>query len=352
MVESRVNLNGKTDKNMSTSDYTLINPETFNSINKMYTKQDSFNTSVVLDSSNTITSYPTQFTWTKEKILGESIDTWTNITLAATQALDGDKGQLRAVRRYRNNLIAFQDKGIAEILYNSRTQLGTQQGVPIEIANSGKVDGKRYITDKAGCVNKWSIVETKNGIYFIDNINSSLNLFADSVRSLSDEKGFKEWIGTNNSTDVWNPVDFNNFVSYWDRVNDDVYFVRGTENYQDVLCFNELLGEFTSFFNYGKVPMMVNVQDKFVSFKNSKLWVQGEGDYGNIFGNLQDYHMLYRVTPDPYGDKTFTNIEYRADMFNMDDVTSNPYFLSSVPYLLRLALSPDSSFPDNKQNLL
>lgn len=71
--------------------------------------------------------------------------------------------------------------------------------------------------------------------------------------------------------------------------------------------------------------MMVNVQDKFVSFKNSKLWIQGEGDYGNIFGNLQDYHMLYRVTPDPYGDKTFTNIEYRADMFNMDDVTSNPY---------------------------
>ena len=325
MVESRINLNGKTDKNMSTSDYTLINTETFNSINKMYTKQDSFNTSAVLDSSNTITSYPTQFTWTKEKTLGENIDTWTNITLAATQALDGDKGQLRAIRRYKNNLIAFQDKGIAEILYNSRTQLGTQQGVPIEIANSGKVDGKRYITDKAGCVNKWSIVETKNGIYFIDNINSSLNLFADSVRSLSDEKGFKEWIGTNNSTDIWNPVNFNNFVSYWDRVNDDVYFVRGTENYQDVLCYNELLGEFTSFFNYGKVPMMVNVQDKFVSFKDSKLWLQGEGDYGNIFGNLQDYHMLYRVTPDPYGDKTFTNIEYRADMFNMNDVTSNPY---------------------------
>lgn len=325
MIESRVNLNGKTDKNMSTSDFTLINTETFNSINKSYTRQDAFNTSVVLDSSDTITSYPTQFTWTKEKTPGEDIDTWTNITLSGIQALDGDKGPLRAIRRYRNNLIAFQDKGIAEILYNSRTQLGTQQGVPIEIANSGKVDGKRYITDKAGCVNKWSIVETKNGIYFIDNINSSLNLFADSVRSLSDEKGFKEWIGTNNSTDIWNPVDFDNFVAYWDRINDDVYFLKGTEDkHQDVLCFNELLGEFTSFFHYGKVPMMTNIKDKFVSFKSDKLWIQGEGEYSNIFGEPQDYHMLYRVTPDPYGDKTFTNIEYRADMFDMND-TSNQY---------------------------
>ena len=164
--------------------------------------------------------------------------------------------------------------------------------MPIEIANSGKVDGKRYITDKAGCINKWSIIETKNGIYFIDNINSSLSLFSGTVKSLSDEKGFKDWIGRNNSTDLWNPVDFNNFVAYWDRINDDVYFLRGTEDeHQDVLCYNEMLGEFTSFFNYGEVPMMVNVQDKFISFKDGRMWVQGEGEFGNIYGEYQNYHM-------------------------------------------------------------
>lgn len=326
MVESRINLNGKTDRNMSASDYTLINTETFNSINGVYTKQDSFNTSAVIDSDSTDSLYPTQFTWTKTKTLGEEIDTWTNITLASIETLDGDKGPLRAIRRYQNNLIAFQDKGISEILFNSRTQIGTQQGVPIEIANSGKVDGKRYITDKAGCINKWSIIETKNGIYFIDNINSSLSLFSGTVKSLSDEKGFKDWIGRNNSTDLWNPVDFNNFVAYWDRINDDVYFLRGTEDeHQDVLCYNEMLGEFTSFFNYGEVPMMVNVQDKFISFKDGRMWVQGEGEFGNIYGEYQNYHMLYRITPDPYGDKTFTNLEYRADMFDMNDPDANSY---------------------------
>lgn len=331
MVESRINLNGKTDRNMFTTDYTLINTETFNSINKLYTRQDSFNTSTVLGSSNTNTLYPTQFTWTKTKTLGELVDVWTNLTLASVESLDGDKGPLRAIRRFQNSLIAFQDKGIAEILFNSRTQIVTQQGVPIEIANSGKVDGKRYITDKAGCINKWSIVETKNGIYFIDNINSSISLFTGTVKSLSDEKGFKDWIGRNNSTDLWNPVDFSNFVAYWDRINDDVYFLRGNEEkHQDVLCYNEMLGQFTSFFNYGEVPMMVNVQDKFVAFREdnqgvNKLWIQGEGEFNNIFGSLQDYHMLYRITPDPYGDKTFSTLEYRADMFDMSDPNYNLY---------------------------
>lgn len=331
MVESRINLNGKTDRNMFTTDYTLINTETFNSINELYTRQDSFITSAVMDSSNTNTLYPTQFTWTKTKTLGEQVDVWTNLTLASVESLDGDKGPLRAIRRFQNSLIAFQDKGIAEILFNSRTQLGTQEGVPIELANSGTVDGKRYITDKAGCINKWSIVETKNGIYFIDNINSSISLFTGTVKSLSDEKGFKDWIGRNNSTDLWNPVDFSNFVAYWDRINDDVYFLRGNEEkHQDVLCYNEMLGQFTSFFNYGEVPMMVNVQDKFVAFREdnqgvNKLWIQGEGEFNNMFGSLQDYHMLYRITPDPYGDKTFSTLEYRADMFDMSDPNYNPY---------------------------
>ena len=326
MIESRTNLDGRTDRQRNIPDNTLISPESFNTINPVYTQEDTFITGAVLDDKFALKYFPTQITWTKQKTIAEEVDSWTNITLAGILDMDGDKGVVRAIRRFQNSLIAFQDKGIAEILFNSRTQIGTQQGVPIEIANSGKVDGKRYITDKAGCINKWSIVETKNGIYFIDNINSSLSLFNGSVKSLSDEKGFKDWIGRNNSTDLWNPVDFSNFVAYWDRVNDDVYFLRGNEGqHQDVLCYNEMLGQFTSFFNYGEVPMMVNVQDKFISFKDGKLWEQGKGLYGHIYGEYQDFHMLYRVTPDPYGDKTFTNLEYRADMFDMDKLDDNSY---------------------------
>lgn len=74
--------------------------------------------------------------------------------------LDGDKGYIRALRRINNNIIAFQDKGISQILYNENMQISSTEGVPIEIANSGKVNGKRYLSDKVGCTNKWSICES------------------------------------------------------------------------------------------------------------------------------------------------------------------------------------------------
>lgn len=319
MIESYTNIDGRYDNKRGLRNNLTVSPDDYNLINLVYSQEDNFITAAILDSKYNTSSYPYSITYTKTKQNLSDIDLWTNITLSSILDMDGDKGPVRAIRRFQNSLIAFQDKGIAEILYNTRTQLATQQGVPIEIANSGKVDGKRYITDKAGCLNKWSIVETSKGIYFIDNINSSISIFNGGIQSLSDAKGFKNWIGTNNYTDLWNPRDFNNFVAYWDRVNDDVYFLKkNTFDTHNTLCYNEQLQQFTSFYDYGDVPMIINVQDKFVAFKNSYLWKQGEGNYCKIFDEFQDFYVLYRVTPDPYGDKIFSTLEYRADMYDMN----------------------------------
>ena len=320
MLETHENLDGRYD-NQRTSNPVNINYNEFNKINPVYSQQNSFIPSTVLDERYDLSYYPTQITWSEEKVFNEEIDTWTGIHLASSLQLDGDKGPVRAIKRFRNSLIAFQDKGICEILFNSRTQLSTTEGVPIEIANSGKVDGKRYVTDKSGCINKWSIIETPGGIYFIDNINSSISLFNGSVQSLSDIKGFKNWIGNKNRTLLWNPQSFDNFVTFWDRVNDDIYFIgKKSDEAYNTLCYNETLQQFTSFFDYGEVPMMVNVQDRFLAYRDGNLWLQNEGAYStNLFGEAQDFHVLYRVTPDPYGDKIFSSIEYRADMFDTSD---------------------------------
>ena len=52
--------------------------------------------------------------------------------------MDGNKGPVRALRRFNNSIISFQDKGISEVLFNSRTQLSTTEGVPIEIPTEEK----------------------------------------------------------------------------------------------------------------------------------------------------------------------------------------------------------------------
>ena len=329
MVETPINIGGRYDKRRQFTDIENTTEENFNLMNSMYSSDSNILSFGIIDNKYSLTEFPSQITWSKTKTATEDVDTWTNITLASVLDMDGDKGPVRAIRRFGNNLISFQDKGIAEILYNTRTQMATEQGVPIELANSGKVDGKRYITDKAGCVNKWSIVETTKGIYFIDNITSSISFFNGNISSLSDTRGFKAWIGRLNNTSIWNPVDFSNFRGYWDKTNDDVYFLKDMENeYQNTLCYNEQLNQFASFYSYGNTPMMINVEDRFIAARHNNiedpdnstitLWLQNEGNYNEIFGEYQPFHVLYRVTPDPYGDKIFTNLEYRADTFDMN----------------------------------
>lgn len=316
MVETHKNIDGRYDIRRGMMNNLTTTSTNTNLINDVYSQPDNFITGVIFEDDAALTKFPTQITWTKTKTLNEDIDTWTNITLASVLDMDGDKGNITALRRLANSIVCFQDKGIAEILFNSRTQLATTEGIPIELANSGKVDGKRYISEKIGCLNKWSIVETSTGIYFIDNINSSISVFNGSnVQSLSNIKGFKAWMQLNNSTSIWNPVDFDNFIGFYDRANDDIYFI----NKDTSLCFNEMLNEFTSFYSYNEVPVMATVQNKFIAVKDHSLWGMHEGEYNNYFGEYKPFHITYKVTPDPYADKIFTNIEYKADVFK-DDV--------------------------------
>lgn len=319
-VETHINIDGRYDKQRGISLLASMNTEEFNKINPVYSQSDNFFTAFDQENDADLDSYRSSITWTLQKADAADIDEWTHITLASSLKLDGDKGICRALRRFNNSIFAFQDRGIAEILFNSRTQIPTAEGVPIEIANSGKVDGKRYITNKYGCINKWSIVEGKAGLYFVDNTNKMFGRLDQGISDLSSKLSFNAYFRRHNGMDPWNPKDFNNFVSFYDRVHSDVYLITGEDTGMGApLIYNEQLDAFTSFMDYWDVPMMVNVQDDFISFRDKKLWHQNAGLYCNFFGNQYDFSVTYRVTPDPYGDKIWTNLEYRADFFSVVD---------------------------------
>lgn len=331
MLETHINIDGRTDLQRGVSQLASIDYENFNSLNPVYSQKDVYQQRRDLDEDFNLDSYRSTLTWTLQKSDLADVDEWTHITLASTLKLDGDLGILRALRRMQNNIIAFQDKGISEILFNSRTQLTTTDGVPIEIANSGKVDGKRYITNKYGCINKWSIVEGKAGLYFVDNINKAFCLFSgNAVDSLSDKLGFGVWFKDANKTEPWSPADIvnpnkeSNLISFYDREHSDIYLVKDSNDEMASLVYNENLQAFTSFFDYSSVPMISNVRDRLISFKNDKLWLQNEGLYCNFFKTQYDFWVQYRVTPEPFSDKIWTNFDYRADFYHLLDGNANP----------------------------
>lgn len=324
MLETHINLDGKTSIR-GLKEIASIDTAQYDDINFVYSQPNNVFVSHDEDSQD-VDSYRNAITWTLPKSDEATTDDWTHVTLGASLKLDADKGFCRALRRYGNSLIAFQDRGIAEVLFNSRTQLTTEEGVPIEIGNSGKVDGSRYVSNKFGCVNKWSVVEGKQALYFVDNINKAFcavntsQVGRVSVNDISTSLGFDTWFKQVNSMKSWTPENFENFVAYYDKLRSDVYLVRNSNvdgGYAPSLVFNEILGVFTSFYDYGSVPMMVNVEDRFVSFFGENLWLQNEGLYCNFFGSQKDFSVQYRVTPDPYADKIWTNIEYRADFYRV-----------------------------------
>lgn len=330
MCETRVNIDGRYDRNRGQTSNFSITPENFNLMNDVYSQPNNFfNYRTINPNKLNLDNFHNSITWTKTKTAGELVDTWTNITLASTLDLDGDKGTVRALRRFNNNIFAFQDRGISQILYNENMQISSTDGVPIEIANSGKVNGKRYISDRIGCTNKWSMCETSNGIYFIDDITKGIFLFNGQLDNLSDRLGFHSWINrASNSIDIWNPVDFDGFVTYYDKVNGDVFFISKDE----CLAFSEPLGQFSSFYSYERMPYFTNLEDRGIAFNVEgtgtlyRPWLHNEGDYNMFFGVYQPFYTTVIANPDMSADKIFNNLEFRSDSWDKSNNLLNTTF--------------------------
>ena len=313
MCETRINIDGRYDRNRGQVNNLVANPRNFNLINTAYTQKNNFFNYRTIDYERFKLSYfPNTITWTKEKHSNALIDTWTNITMASTLDLDGDKGEVVSINTFNNELFCFQKRALSNLLFNSRVQIPTSDNTPIEITNGLKMGGKRYVSNSIGCSNKWSITESPNGIYFIDNITNSIYLFNGQISSLSDKLGFRQWIGENNSELPWTPKNFNNFITFYDKNNDDVYFV----NKNTSLVYSELLGQFTSFIDYGNTQAMFNIGSDFYAIYNNTLWEQFAGEYNYIYNEYKPYSITFISNAEEPVDKIFNTIEYRADRWD------------------------------------
>lgn len=314
MCETRVNIDGRYDRNRGQIDNLVMTPNNFNKINLAYSQSNNFFNYRGLNYDRlSLNEFPNSITWSKNKQAGELTDTWTNITMASVMDLDGDKGDIIALRRFMNEIFAFQNNGISRILFNSRVQIPASDGVPIEIANNYRVDGKRYVSETIGCQNKWSIVSTPEGLYFMDNYSHSIQLLrGENLENVSDTFGFRTFLKDTSSLDIWNSYDFNNFIGYYNQNSRDLYYI----NKDYCLGYSELLKQFTSFYSYNRVPLMFNINDKHFAFKNGKIWEQGAGHYNLFFGEIKPFYITLIANPDMPEDKIFSTVNYRADTYH------------------------------------
>lgn len=316
-VESRINLDGRYDKQRGLKYNLGVLNTNFNLINKSYTQRNNFFNYRQIEDEG-VNKFPNQITISKTKVLGEDIDSWTNITLANVFDLDGDKGKLNAIRKINNDLYCFQDSGVSRLLYNSRVQVNTSDGVPIEIANNSKLQDKQYLSDSIGCQNKWAIKSTPSGIYFVDTYNGELYRINDKGITPISQNKFKNYF-TKLNPNVWSPSlwNYNNAKDFvdsikleYDSTTSDLYII----NKDTALAYNELLGEFTSFYDYGSVLYWINLEDKSLQIYNDGMYEAYKGDYGTFKGKRNSSAVIEFIANGDFdSDKIFETIEFTTN---------------------------------------
>jgi len=269
-LESRTNMMGRYDI-LSCKPSIYARPDTFNKINYSYSQLPNFFTYYQKDEYTDIEEdYANRVTYTTTKVNGDKVDTWGTLTGLSYLDMDADKGKVTALTTFKNEIYCVQDRGIANILFNSRTQLSTESGIPIEVANSGKVDGKVYLYNNKGSLSNSRVLSTDDAIYILDDYNKAMYAVNSKTPLVSEQCGFYSYFKNQ---------DFNNLLLLHDTYNSRT-LICSPNNY---LAFNERYNSFESFYSKPLTTGYINNGNRHLLFS---------------FGNFYDYNnpkMLYGI---------------------------------------------------------
>lgn len=329
---SYINTYGRYDVNCNGLFNVALTPDSCNLINTVYSQTNNyFQYSTQETDYELIDDYPNYITWTLTKNSTATPDAWTHVTLASSLELDGNRGPVNKLQRLNDNILCFQDTGISQILYNQNTALSTESGIPVELGNSGKVQGKRYISNTIGTTNKWSVIEGSLGVYFQDSSSNGLYLVnGEGLQDLTQAKGFSYWASDiMDSQQAWNPSVDNKgvFKSFYDIQQGEVYFASHAGDDSVCLAWNENLKEFTSFYSYGNLTTMEQLKGHILVTDDCTFHLLHEGAYNSLLGTACPYWSVISVNPQPVGDKVFSNVTLHMDMINGNPAVASDGYL-------------------------
>ena len=172
------------------------------------------------------------------------------------------------------------------------------------------------MTTGVGCSDRASIITTPTGIYFLDKDRNSLFMWGPGgLTDMTDKFSFRSWVDQIDFSKSWDPINYKGMKAFYDDTNGDVYFV--TESPNSTVCYSELLGNFSSFYNYEKTQEMFSINGRFFSIRDENMWAQGAGEYNSFFGTKKPYSVEIICNTDEPVDKIFNTLEWRATVRKM-----------------------------------
>jgi hypothetical protein len=323
-IESFINLDGRYDKWKEQRDLTPFTYDSWGKVNSAYTQLDNFFEYQIPDSDLLKTRpMPASFAWSRAKTPGELIDTYTKFRLLTnTYTVEGSRGPVNRLVNVNNDIIAFQDSAIFQVLFNARVQVPVSDGIPVELSQGYKVEGVRYISNIIGSTNKWSIALSNRALYFVDELNRDIRVLGNPILNLSERAGMKTWSDEKIAREGEKKIGDKRFITTVDTARDLVYFI----NDEQALCYNENLGIFEGFYSHeGKELFFNYMGDNYTIVKEGMydnahlvIYRNHAGKPAYLYGSYRPSSITLVLNPDPLVDKTWDSIQYRGNRFDDD----------------------------------
>jgi len=321
-VETTIDLNNRNDQSLQDWDNRFQPVYTeYQNYNRVYSQEPNLIIRRDLDYKfKSIEQFDTNVIATKVKVAGEIIDSWTDLQPNNVITLDGKYGPINNLVSFKDELFTFQDRGISRLSILPRVQVQGNDGIAVELGSGAVLQEYNYITINSGSINKWGIIPTEVGIYYLDGLNKSFNVIGDNFIGLSDAEGFHKFLLDNidiNILKIDNPLIYKGVSLGWDKITNDIYLSLFNEDKKITLSYNLAQKGFSSFYDYHS-SMYIYTKNKTITINpnlntNNELYENFIGDYNIFYNNNKISSLDFIVNPEPQTECTFNNLEYKSE---------------------------------------
>ncbi len=202
-----------------------------------------------------------------EKIAGEERDNWTIFQAADFIDINSSYGQINKVINYRDRLLALQDNAFGVASVNDRSLIQDGNTAELVLGTGGVLPHFDYISVDTGTKHQWSVLGTKNGLYWFDVNKKNMMKFSSRLFKMSDIWGMNRYFDNNVYGDL--------------LVNDNPHYNGGINCYYDDI-YNEVVYTFSNH----KIKRIFNVSSSTIVISNDGLNLNTGDNINILYGGV------------------------------------------------------------------
>ena len=259
-------------------------------------------------------SYPYRCRYSEKKENGEIEDSWQNFKAANYIDVDPNYGKITGLKRFKNNLMFWQERAFGAFSVNERTAISDSSNHEILLGSGGMLSRYDYVSTTSGLEdNVFAYAITTQSLYWIDAFNTVFCQYngGGDYRQISIIKNI-------------NTAVFEEYRPKKDSILKNKYKVLINPRYNEVyfaslggsFVFNEIQQVFTSTYDYrSRCDSIIGKYDTFIANANNNECYTIDslsGDNYMIGEDKMEFRLSYIVNAQPNFVKVFDNVRFGA----------------------------------------